>query len=177
VSYGYDAVGNQVTITRDEGGLNQLTAIGYDALGNAVGVTDPNGNTSRSAYDLNRRVVSAAAPAAIGLVTSFAYDADGRLIQTRQFTGGALLRTTGATYTPTGKPLTATDANGNVTRYGYDRLDRLASLRDAIGVAGGLNRYAYVSNDPLNLLDPFGPAATAGRRAARGECLEPHRRQ
>jgi hypothetical protein len=30
---------------------------------------------------------------------------------------------------------------------------------DPIGTAGGINLYAYVNNDPLNLLDPFGFAA------------------
>ena len=27
---------------------------------------------------------------------------------------------------------------------------------DPIGVAGGVNLYAYVGNDPLNLIDPYG---------------------
>jgi uncharacterized protein RhaS with RHS repeats len=30
---------------------------------------------------------------------------------------------------------------------------------DPIGTAGGINLYAYVGNDPLNLIDPFGFAA------------------
>jgi YD repeat-containing protein len=43
------------------------------------------------------------------------------------------LRSTGATYTLTGKPATATDANNNTTSFSYDLLDRLASVKDAMG--------------------------------------------
>jgi RHS repeat-associated protein len=51
-----------------------------------------------------------------------------------------VLRTRSATYTLTGKPATATDANGNVTRFAYDLLDRPTSLTDA---KGRLTSYGY----------------------------------
>jgi hypothetical protein len=35
---------------------------------------------------------------------------------------GTVLRTTGATYTLTGKPATTTDANGSTTGFSYDLL-------------------------------------------------------
>lgn len=64
------------------------------------------------------------------------------MIQAQQSTGGVTLRTTSATYTGTGKPATASDVNGNVTRYAYDALDRLATLADPEG------RITTTSYDP-----------------------------
>ena len=55
------------------------------------------------------------------------------MLQTQQSASGSLLRTTSATYTPSGKPATATDANGNTTRFAYDLLDRRISTTDPLG--------------------------------------------
>jgi RHS repeat-associated protein len=130
MQFGY-TLGNLTSITRDAGAgrLNQLTAIGYSAVGDAVSVTDPRGNvTTTSSYDAARRVVSTIVPNI--LVTSFSYDADGRLVQTRQSTNGTVLRSTALTYTLTGKPATVTDGNGNRTSFAYDALDRLSRVSD-----------------------------------------------
>jgi RHS repeat-associated protein len=144
--YAYDGFGNPTSVTRDAGlgRLNQLTSMAYNGLGDVVSVTDPNGHVTTSAYDANRRVTSATTPATSaapnGLVTSLSYDPDGRVLQTQQSAGGAMLRTVSATYTPTGQRASATDANGNVTSYGYDRLDRLASVTAPLG---RITSYAY----------------------------------
>jgi YD repeat-containing protein len=66
-------------------------------------------------------------------VTTNTYDADGRLLQVQQSVAGTGLRTTQTSYTLTGKAATATDANGNVTRYAYDLDDRLTSATDPVG--------------------------------------------
>jgi YD repeat-containing protein len=66
-------------------------------------------------------------------VTADTYDPNGQIVQTRQSINGAVLRSTAASYTLTGKTATATDANSNITSYTYDLLDRLASVRDAMG--------------------------------------------
>jgi RHS repeat-associated protein len=148
--YGYDALGNRTSITRDYGPnrLNQLTMMTYTAPGDIASVTDPNGHVTTSSYDADRRIVTATTPgtsaAPSGLVTSYSYDPDGHLLQTRQSANGAGLRTTGATYTLTGQPATATDANGNVTTYAYDAVDRLASVTDPLGRS---TSYAY---DPMS---------------------------
>jgi RHS repeat-associated protein len=62
-----------------------------------------------------------------------------------------VLRTTSTVYTLTGKPLTTTDANGNVTRYAYDLDDRLTNVTDSVGRVttfgyDALSRPASVSN-------------------------------
>ena len=67
--------------------------------------------------------------------SALSYDPDSHLLQTQQSANGAALRTANATYTPAGKPATATDANGNVTTSTYDIADRLARVTEAMGRA------------------------------------------
>jgi RHS repeat-associated protein len=62
-----------------------------------------------------------------------------------------VLRSTGATYTLTGKPATATDANNNNTSFSYDLLDRVSSVKDAMGRTtsygyDALSRQVAISN-------------------------------
>jgi RHS repeat-associated protein len=136
--YGYDGLGNQTSIVRDAGGLNQLTAIGYSATGDPVSITDPRGNITTSRYDAARRVATTTDPNA--LITAFSYDANGSVILTGQSSNGAVLRSTATTYTLTGKVATATDANGNTTSFAYDALDRTSSVTDAMART---TSYAY----------------------------------
>jgi RHS repeat-associated protein len=144
---GYDSSGNLTSVTRDHGPgrLNQFTTRTYSALGDVLTVTDPKGNVTTSTYDTARRLTTVTSPptpqiAPNGVVTALSYDADGRVVQTQQSVNGAVLRTTSATYTLSGKPATATDANGNVTTYAYDTVERLASVTDAVG---RVTSYAY----------------------------------
>jgi RHS repeat-associated protein len=138
-TFTYDEAGNRLSMVEDAGPgrLNRTTTYGYNSRGDVVSATDPNGNVTRSEYDAARRLVvitspgTAAAPG--GIVTTNSYDADNRLLQVQQSSAGTVLRTTSATWTPTGKLATATDAKGNVTRYDYDLLDRQVTLTDAMG--------------------------------------------
>ena len=146
-TYSYDGFGNPVAVVRDAGGaghLNQTATQAYNATGDPVRSTDPRGAVTTGAYDADRRLLSTTLPgtagAPAGLTSAFTYDADGRLLQTRQSSGGTVLRQTASTYTPTGQVATSTDANGNVTRFGYDAVDRLASTTDPVGRT---TSYAY----------------------------------
>ncbi|MEA1677476.1 RHS repeat-associated core domain-containing protein [Nitrospirillum sp. BR 11163] len=131
-AYGYDGAGNQISVVRDVAGLHQATAYTHSALGDVVSVTDPNGNVTTSTYDADRRLATVTGPAAAQvLVTAYTYDPDGHLLRTQQSSAG-LSRTTSATYTPTGKTATTTDANGNVTTYAYDVDDRLSAVTDPL---------------------------------------------
>jgi RHS repeat-associated protein len=58
----------------------------------------------------------------------------------QQSVNGSVLRSTATTYTLTGKPATATDANSNITNFSYDILNRLSSVKDA---EGRTTRYGY----------------------------------
>ncbi|MCC7483609.1 MAG: hypothetical protein IT529_01350, partial [Burkholderiales bacterium] len=118
--YSYDTQGNITQLTGDYGRLNQVTKLAYNAVGNVIAATDPNGNVTRTVYDLTRRPVSITSPATpaapAGIVTSFTYDPDGRILQSVRAAGDVSTTST-ASYTPTGKLAATTDANGNVTRY------------------------------------------------------------
>ncbi|MGH8296753.1 MAG: hypothetical protein ACRETZ_14845 [Steroidobacteraceae bacterium] len=155
-AFAYDGHGNPTMIIRDSGAghLNQATAMIYSPLGDVISLTDPNGNITTSTYDADRRLTQVSAPPApFPLVTAFTYDPDGRLLATQKSANGTVLATTGATYTLTGKLASATDANGNVTRYAYDAVDRLAQVSDA---AGRVTNYTY---DALGrLLGVYNPA-------------------
>ncbi len=104
--FGYDSFGNQTSIIRDigPGRLNQLTTIGYNAVGDPISITDPRANVTTLTYDAARRLTATTAPN--GLMTAYNYDPDGHVVQAQQSANGTVLRSTGATYTLTGKPAT-----------------------------------------------------------------------
>jgi RHS repeat-associated protein len=155
----YDTFGNRISTTADAGpgGLNLATAYGYNARGDVVSVTDPRGAVATNSYDAARQLLATtlpgATPGAAGMVTTNTWDPQGRLLQVQQSADGSLLRTTSTTYTPTGKPSTTTDANGNVTRFTYDLLDRRGSITDAMG---RVTRFTYTA-----LSQPFRTYNTA----------------
>jgi RHS repeat-associated protein len=173
----YDNVGNITSTTRDAGGngLNQVTSFSYTPVGDVATATDPNGNVTTSTYDAARRLLTTTSPASpaapSGVETTLSYDADGRVLQNQQSAGGTTLRTTSATYTPTGKPKTTTDANGNVTRFSYDALDRLVSTTDAMGrvtttVYDTLGRQTQVINPAIQAMPLLAQAYTPNGRLA-----------
>jgi len=145
--YTYDSLGNQVTTVRDAGigHLNQTVSFTYSAVGDVISAIDPRGNTTSNTYDLARRITTSTAPN--GLVTANSYDPDGHLLQTRQSSNNATLRTSSATYTVSGKTATKTDANGNSTALTYDALDRPSSVADP---AQRVTSYGYDAAGRLN---------------------------
>ena len=182
--YSYDANGNLQSTIRDAGGLNVTERRGYDAVGNALTLTDPNGNTTNSSYDAVRRPTSVTLPATSSspaLVATTTFDPDGNPLQMQQSASGAVLRTISRSYTNSGKLATSTDANGNVTCYAYDAVDRLSSVTDPVGrvTAYGydaLSRQVTVSNPAIQatplLATQFSPdGLVAGLTDANGNAL------
>ena len=144
----YDSSGNLTSTVRDPGSgshINATTSYAHDPVGNVTSSTNPNNRTTVNTWDAGRRLLTTTLPSSAGgtgagVATALTYDADNRVLQTRQSLGATILRTTSATYTATGKQATATDANGNVGRFAYDLLDRLSQTTDALG---RVTQYTY----------------------------------
>ncbi|RDI99307.1 hypothetical protein DVT68_00110 [Dyella solisilvae] len=78
-----------------------------------------------------------------GTVTSYAYDADGRLIQTVVALGTTDARSSTETYDAFGNLASSTDGLGNTTTYAYDLDGNRTSVTDALG---NTTWYVYDAN-------------------------------
>jgi RHS repeat-associated protein len=145
-NFNYSTTNETLTsVVDDSGRLGPTVSYTYDSYGDPITVTDPDGHVTNSTYDLLRRVTKVASPYGLLPAVTTVYSPDGLVLQRQEYTGASTpAETTTWTYSPSGKPLTRNDANGNVTTYAYDPLDRLASVTDAVG---RVTTYAY---DPLN---------------------------
>lgn len=116
--------------------FRQTTLFTCNAAGDVVSTTDARLNVSTTAYDNSRRKTSATGPASTGILTTWAYDADGNVTAENRWDSTAgLFRTVATTYSLTNTPLTVTDPAGDVTRTCYDGLDRATVAVDPTGRA------------------------------------------
>ena len=105
-TYAYDSRNRVVGTTNALGGVTRYT---YDPVGNQISSTDPNNNTTTYAYDaLNRQITMTDA---LGGVTAYDYSTPGSPPCCSATAGSALVTR-------------MQDANGHVTFYHYDALDR-----------------------------------------------------
>ncbi len=163
-SYEYDVLNRQTAMTYADGAH---VSFGYDANGNRTSLTDAKGQSFSYAFDaLNRNTqMSYPMPAAStgdDLQTiGNGYDANGNLIQvTESYSGPSGTRNTARSYDSFDRLTSVTDgfnktlhyvydANGNrtmltdpdnnVTRYGFDELNRVNTVTNT----GGTTTYAY----------------------------------
>lgn len=146
LSMAYDAVGR---LTRESlvvsGVTRALAQYGYDNA-NKLQCTAVRMNMTPS--------VLAALPDACTLstqgsggpdrITRNIYDNADRIVQVQAGYGTSLVQTTMAqTFTANGMPATLTDANGNVTTYEYDGIDRLIKIRFPNASGGGSGTSDY----------------------------------
>jgi len=128
--------------------------LGYDAAGNQVSMTDAEGRAVNSEYDvLNRRVRTVYSDGSLteteyseccgqkasdtdqgGKVTRYEYDAAGRLKDVIQVAESAEFRTSHG-YDGVGNRRFQTDPNANTTEWEYDNLGRVASRTLPLGMS------------------------------------------
>jgi len=143
----YDAAHNLTRLVNAKG---NATVLEYDELNRLIAGTDPLGNPTAYEYDPLSRLV--AVTDANRIVTRYEYDPLDRLtavVQNYRPGQPADHQTnvrTAYTYDPVGNLLTIADANGHVTSFAYDLLDRL--IRE-VNPIGSTWRYEY---DPVGNL-------------------------
>ena len=170
-TYGYDGNNNRIATTNRNGdvttyqydpqnrrtaetdALGNITTYSYDPEGNRTNATDPNGNTTTYTYDALNRRTSATDP--LGHTTYYDY----------AMPGGP------PCCSPTiGSPLITRleDANGHVTFYTYDALNRLTSVIKKQGDTNAVvtpndavTTYTYdAEGNRLSSTDPMGNTTT-----------------
>ncbi|MYY06561.1 RHS repeat protein [Streptomyces sp. SID4913] len=121
----------------------------YDRYLRPAAITDQRGNTTEMTYDSAGRMLTRAAPAALGYEESWGYDSAGNLTShtdgrgnttTYAYTANRLTSATDPTggetaytYTALGSLETVTSPRGKVTTYGYDTAGNRTSVTTPLG--------------------------------------------
>lgn len=145
----YDVTYSQLTTVTDP--LDQVTSFDYDAFGDLRVTTDGRGKETLFDYDETGQLTTI--EDATGEVSSFAYrlgdpvsSADPLGNTSSRFTDGG------------GRVLAASDANGSLTTYSYDQLNRPTHVVDPLG---GSTSFTYDANgNILTLTDQRGGVTT-----------------
>lgn len=130
----YDAAGNMISVRN---ALGEDTRYEYDPLNRRAAVIDPLGNTTRTQYNSLGQVANLVD--ANGVVTHFEYDVLGRQIAVVLNYQPTVPEDSETNvryeygYNAVGNRETVKDANGNITHFTYDELNRVLSKLDPLG--------------------------------------------
>lgn len=168
-SFTYDTAGNMTAQTDASG---NTTRFEYNSLGRLIKVIDPSGSATNSTYDANGNKTSETD--ANGNVTYYEYNYKGQLIKVKDALGNVTTYTYGGTGCSscgggTDKLTVITDANGNETKYEYDRLGRLVKESDPLG---NVISYSYDSKGNLTLKTDATGATTSYSYDSLGRLLK-----
>jgi RHS repeat-associated protein len=131
---GYDSRGNLTSQTDGRG----TVAYGYDDLSRMTSLTDPQSGAFAFDYDPEGNLTEAELPN--GVVTTRAYDDDGRLTAIDSVLGSTALESFDYGYDAAGNRTSMTDRLAQQTTYTYDTLNRLTNF-DPPGT--GSTSYGY----------------------------------
>lgn len=132
-TYTYDSNSNVLTVTVPiNSTTSATTTYTYNTLNQVLTTTDPLGNVTTNSYDSKGNLLTVTTPApngnTAGSVTTFTYDTKGELLTIKD----PLNDVTTLTYTSAGLISTITDAQNNATTYGYDSHGNRTSVTDAL---------------------------------------------
>jgi len=143
--YRYDDLGRRTHTIVDPGFLDITTEYKYDMNDNVVAVIDANNNITRFIFDANQRqthVVDAE-----NGITVTDYDKNGNVLKTHRYAQRVTISATADAYTLTANDLTLnTSVNDNITRYAYDKDNRLTYTVDTLG---GVSKSTYDNNSNI----------------------------
>ncbi len=171
-TYTYDALNNRVAMTDAQGNGTRLVVNPNSSLSQVLMATDANGNILRD-YVYGLGLIGQEQS---GVYLNYHYDRRGTTTALSDMTGtvtdrfqyapyGELVNHTGTTSVPflfNGRDGVMTDSNGLYymrARYYNPEIKRFINQDVKIGNIDApmtLNRYAYVSGQPISYVDPFG---------------------
>ncbi len=148
-TYGYDARGNQITVTDT---LGRVTRYEFDHADRLITTIDPDNNITTNVYDSAGRLESTTD--ALNHTTTFGYDADGRQTSTTN----ADLKIARTNFNPDGSISSTINELGRGTSYAYDGNGRLILTIDPMG-GRTTNTYDEAGN-LVSVTDPRGKVTT-----------------
>jgi RHS repeat-associated protein len=161
-TFGYDADGNQLTVTDP---LSQTTTATYNNLNEQTAVTDALGHTTSYGYDADGNQVTVTD--ALGHRTTYVYNSRDWLVSETDPSGGG---TTTYTYDSAGELTSVTDPDSNVTSYTYNSAGERATETSP---TGGVTTFTYdLVGNLTQTVDPDGHTIQYGYDADNRETTE-----